>query len=85
MHMRVRLLLFAAHRELVGDSRLELDVPENSTAEDVYLIMEGRQPALEPLRPFTTFAVNRQIADPSTVLHPGDEIAFLQPSSGGAA
>lgn len=80
----MRLLLFAAHRELVGERQLELEVPDETTAEELYKLMEARQPALAPLRFYTNFAVNREVVSPSTPLQPGDEVAFLQPSSGGA-
>jgi molybdopterin converting factor subunit 1 len=81
--MQVRLLLFAAHREAVGRRRLEVEVPEGATAEDLYRLVQEKQPALSSLRPYTTFAVNREVVDPSSPLRPGDEVAFLQPVSGG--
>ena len=81
--VRIRLLLFARHRELAGVSQLELEVPERSTAEDVYSLLERNAPPIAALRPYTTYAVNREVVEPSRVLLPGDEIAFLLPSSGG--
>lgn len=81
--IRIRLLLFAAHREAVGESRIELDVPADATPDDVYRLLETRQPALAALRRYTSFAVNREMALPSTRLQSNDEVAFLQPVSGG--
>jgi len=81
--MRVRLLLFAAYRELLRETRLEVDLPDGATAQDLYRLMEDRQPHLAGLRSSTTFAVNREVAPASTVLRSGDEVAFLQPASGG--
>ena len=81
--MRVHLLLFAAHREIVGKSAIDMEVPEGSTAENLYHRLESERPELAALRPYTTFAVNRQVVAGSTVLHSGDEVAFLQPVSGG--
>lgn len=81
--MHVRLLLFAAYREIVGERQLELEVPDRTTVGDVYRIMEGKLPALAPLRPYTTFAVNREVVEAFTPLQAGDEVAFLQPASGG--
>ena len=76
-------MLFAAHREAAGRSRLEVEVPVGATAEDLYELVQQELPALAFLRPYTTFAVNRQVVDPSSPLRPGDEVAFLQPVSGG--
>ena len=81
--MTIRVLLFASFRELVGESRLDLDVPEGCTADDVFRMLEGRHPGLSALRDFTTFAVNRAVVGAGTTLQAGDELAFLQPVSGG--
>jgi MoaE-MoaD fusion protein len=81
--MLIRLRLFASHRELTGESLLDLDVPEDSTPEDLYRLLEERSPAISALRPYTTFAVNREVVEASTPLRQGDEVAFLQPVSGG--
>jgi molybdopterin converting factor small subunit len=81
--IHIRLLLFAAHREMVGRSQLDLDVARGATPEDVYRLLEAAQPSLAALRPYTSFAVNREMAEASTRLQSGDEVAFLQPVSGG--
>ena len=81
---KIHLLLFAAFREAAGFSRLELEVNSGATVEDVFDLLEKRHPHLAELRPFTTFAVNREVVSPDTTLHAGDEVAFLQPASGGA-
>ena len=81
--MTVRLLLFARYRELLGARHLDLEVREGTTAGDLYGLMEAREPALAELRPYVAIAVNREVVGPSHLLTPGDEVAFLQPVSGG--
>lgn len=81
--MRIEVLLFASHREIVGSGHVVLNVPQGATVEDLFDELESREPLLKTLRPYTTFAVNRQTVDPSTRLSPGDEVALLQPVSGG--
>lgn len=81
--MRVTVLLFAAFREAIGRNRLEIDLPEGATAEQVYSVLGRQQPAFDQMRPYTTFAVNRDVVSPNHRLKDGDEVAFLQPSSGG--
>ncbi|MGH2442566.1 MAG: MoaD/ThiS family protein [Chloroflexota bacterium] len=81
--MLVRVLLFASHRELFGQRQLELDIPSSSTPQDLFAILEERQPGLTRFRRYTAFAVNREVVGPDTELHAGDEIALLQPASGG--
>lgn len=83
--MQITLLLFASHRELAGTGRMVLDVAPGSTAGDLYDMLQDSHPRLGALRPYTTFAVNREVVEPATRLHPGDEVAFLQPASGGSS
>jgi molybdopterin converting factor small subunit len=83
--MRIRVLLFAAFREAVGASRLDLDVPEGTTVRQVFTILESRYPRLSALLPYTTYARNREVVDADTHVGPNDEVVFLQPASGGSA
>jgi MoaE-MoaD fusion protein len=82
MHITVKL--FASHRERAGTGSLDLDLPEGSTAEDAFAALSEDYPGLRETRPFTTFARNRHIVTGSEPLSPGDELALLQPVSGGA-
>lgn len=82
--MNVRLLLFASFREALGKADMELELPPGATAEELFSLLRERNSGLAALRPFTTFAVNREVVDGRTVLHDGDEVALLQPVSGGA-
>lgn len=81
MHVTVRL--FASHRERVGAPAVELDLAPESTAEDAFAALVQSYPALLETRSFTSFASNRQVVQPSHVLSEGDELALLQPVSGG--
>jgi len=81
--MRVTMRLFAGHRERAGTDRLQLDLPNDSTAHDAFLALAQRYPALGETEPFTTFARNRQVVGPAEPLGDGDEVALLQPVSGG--
>jgi len=80
---RVCVLLFAAYRELLGTSRLELTMPRGATLQDVYRALVVREPRLSQLRGSTTFALNREVVPPGSTVREGDEIALLQPVSGG--
>jgi sulfur-carrier protein len=79
----VVVVLFASHREVLGQSRVSLSVPRGTSVEGLYGELARREPRLKELRPFTTFAVNREVVDPSTILRDEDEVALLQPVSGG--
>jgi molybdopterin synthase catalytic subunit len=77
--MRVTLRLFAQLRERAGSRELELDLPEGARVDDA-LAAVGDLAAGLPV----VMAVNREYADGSVVLQPGDELALIPPVSGGA-
>lgn len=82
--IQITVLLFAAYRESVGQRCLSLNLPEGATAAEAFDHVSHGAPALDALRRYTSFAINRAVAVPETVLHDGDEVAFLQPASGGS-
>jgi molybdopterin converting factor small subunit len=81
--VHVQVLLFASHREAFGKSRVQVSVPWGTNIESLYRELVTRVPRMADLRPFTTFAVNREVVASSTILRDGDELALLQPVSGG--
>jgi sulfur-carrier protein len=81
--VQVQVLLFAAHREVFGKSRVHLSLPAGTDLEELFGELVTRVPRMADLRSFTTFALNREMVDASTVLRDGDEVALLQPVSGG--
>lgn len=82
--IHITVLLFAAYREAVGQRSLSLRIAKDTTAADVFNLISSATPALEALRAYTSFAVNRALCPAESVLHDGDEVAFLQPASGGS-
>jgi molybdopterin synthase sulfur carrier subunit len=82
--IRVRVLLFAAYREAMGKKAVDLDVASESSVSDVFAVLAPPGSNFARLRPFTTFAVNREVVTSETTVIDGDEIAFLQPVSGGS-
>ncbi len=83
--MTVRVLLFAVLRQRAGRESVELELEEGSTVADALAAL-GREPALAELldRVPVRMAVNRDYADPQTVLSGDDELALVPPVSGGA-
>ena len=81
--MKVKMLLFAVLTDIVGDASREIEVAEGTRALDIWSDLRSKHPELEPYErpPFT--AVNEEYVAPETVLHNGDEVAFIPPVSGG--
>ena len=74
--MVVSVRLFAGLRERAGAARVEVELPEPATVADLLAAME-----LAPRS--CVAAINREYADSSTRIAPGDEVALVPPVSGG--
>ena len=83
--MTVQVRLFARYRELAGTNALELDVPDKSTALDVFDCVAQRYPDMVPMRSSTLMAVDQQFVKPLTELRDGEELVLMPPVSGGSA
>jgi MoaE-MoaD fusion protein len=77
--VKVSVRLFAGLRERAGRGELELELPEGASVADA-LAAVGDLAAGVPL----VMAVNREYAEPTQALSPGDELALIPPVSGGA-
>ena len=81
--MQVRTLFFAAYRDAVGTSALELDLPEGATVGDLVRRVRARGAPFDRLPELPAVAINRTVVRGDAVLAPGDEVAFLPPVAGG--
>lgn len=80
----VTLRLFAVFREALGSGTLEREVPAGTTVGQLLARLIDEYPALAGAEATVSFSVNRTYASADTVLHAGDEVAFIPPVSGGA-
>jgi molybdopterin synthase catalytic subunit len=81
--MKVRVVLFAKPRELVGRPQVELALPAGATAADAWGQLSSRY-HLGPLPRSFRCAVNSEYAGWEDPLKEGDELAVIPPVSGGA-
>ena len=81
--MKVVVKLFAGAREVVGQTEIAAEIPENSSVGVLRESLRAGYPALEPLLPHALFAVNSNYASDNTLVQEGAEIAFIPPVSGG--
>jgi molybdopterin converting factor small subunit len=79
----VRVVAFARIRELLGTSVRELELPAGACISDAWNALTRSESALSSLAGSTRIARNGRIAEPSEVLHEGDELALLPPVGGG--
>ncbi len=81
--MKVRVVLFAKPRELVGRPNVDLALPSGATAADAWRQLSD-QYDLGPLPRSFRCAVNSEYARWEDPLKDGDELAVIPPVSGGA-
>jgi molybdopterin synthase catalytic subunit len=82
--MRIRVLLFAALREAVGEKELFLEVPDGASLQELLTELESTHPQVGPFRDHVLVSVNRERRPLETSLASGDEVALLPPVSGGS-
>jgi molybdopterin converting factor subunit 1 len=81
--VRVTVRLFARLRDIAGASELSRDIPPGATIGAVWRDLAGEYPELSGYERSLSSAVNADYAKMDSVLHDGDEVAFLPPVSGG--
>lgn len=82
--MKVRVKLFAVHRQLLGRREVEAEVPAGATIADVWRQLKTDHAPLSHLSDTVVAALNQDYAPLDAPVHEGDEIAFIPPVSGGA-
>ncbi len=81
--MRIKVMLFAQYREIVGQSQLTLDLAAGATVATAKEALEKNNPRLNLSGGMA--AINEKLAHADAQLKDGDELAFLPPVSGGEA
>jgi sulfur-carrier protein len=82
--MRIPVQLFARYREAVGRGRVDVEVADGATVEDVWTALAAAHPILIRYRPHTLFAIGTDYVDADRPVRAGDELACFPPVSGGA-
>ena len=81
--MRVNILHFASFREAAGQDEERRELPEGTRVSDLWLTLRGEIPLFGRYPAMPPAAVKREYVGPETILHDGDEVAFLPPVAGG--
>src|SRR5579862_6248611 len=82
--MKVTVLFFGITHDLTGSAHEQVELAEGTTLGVLRRHCEARFPKLLTIGNALLLAINQEIADGSTTLHDGDEVAFMPPVSGGA-
>ena len=82
--MQVRLLFFATLKDIVGSREMRMDMPANSTVDDLLNQLEQAYPRFKDYRSVLLTAVNEEYVGRNVAIADGDEVAIFPPVSGGA-
>jgi molybdopterin converting factor subunit 1 len=80
--MQLNILLFGITKEIVGQQKLSLEVPEEATVPVLMDQLRQQYPKLSELKSLM-IAVNDEYAQEKQALQEWDEIALIPPVSGG--
>ena len=81
--MTVKVLLFAAARELVGKEEIEIELDEPATIDQLRGALQRRYPQLNDLLSASNWAVNQTYVGPGHPLENGCQVGLIPPVSGG--
>jgi len=81
--LKFTLKLFASFREAFGNSSVEYEMSEGSTAGDLVEEVLETFPSLERFRGHVVVTINKQSVSPEIQIEEGDEVSILPPVSGG--
>ena len=82
----IDIIYFASLKAIVGKDQESLDLGPETTVRQLAEIISKTSPQMgEMIREKKVMiSVNQDMADNDTIIHDGDEVAFLPPFSGGA-
>jgi molybdopterin converting factor subunit 1 len=81
--IRLNVLFFGRLKDAIGHSQESVEIASDSRIEDLFAQCVARHPELAEHRRTIAVSRNREFAAWTTLLQPGDEVAFLPPVSGG--
>ena len=80
--MNIKLLFFGRARELIKNSIIHLDMPDNSSLRELVNIMNDKYPVLNEISIIYS-KNNEYMYSLDTIINNGDVIGFIPPISGG--
>ncbi|GLG00993.1 molybdopterin synthase sulfur carrier subunit [Alicyclobacillus hesperidum subsp. aegles] len=81
--MQIEIRLFANLKEIMGQDKIRIDVPDGLPAGELASLVASRYPQLEDALANVLVAKNHALARPADTFRPTDEIAFIPPVGGG--
>ena len=81
--MMIRVKVFAAAKEIVGDGHVELELADGACVGDLKSALIDQIPKLKELIGRSAFALDQQYASDEDLIADSCEVALIPPVSGG--
>lgn len=82
-NISVKLLYFGQLRERLGKSQAKMDLFQAVKVGDLFCQILGDDPHLKSWQGSVLYAINQEQVSGDTVVHDGDEVAFMPAMAGG--
>ncbi len=80
----IHVIIFAHLRELIGQQKIDLEIPQGTDVLSLKRIISTHYPRIQPALDTIIIAVNQEFAPDTTVIPEGAEVAIFPPVSGGS-
>jgi len=81
--MKVSVALFAQARDLIGDGKVEIDLPAGADVQMLRQRLQQQCPAAAELIARASIAIDDRFASAGDVLDESQEVSLIPPVSGG--
>lgn len=81
--MKIKLLLFAAAKEIVGANQLVIELSDGDNVAALKAAVNKKHPAIADLVARSAFSVDQKYASDETLIEDSSEVAMIPPVSGG--
>jgi molybdopterin converting factor subunit 1 len=80
--MIITVLFFGITTDLVGDSKMQIEVAQNCSIVSFKAVLKNQFPQLDKINSYA-IAINEEYAADQSILNEGDVVAVIPPVSGG--
>ncbi len=81
--MKIKVLYFSSLKDKLGKNMEDIDLPENSTVEDLISTLKEKYSEISDSLDNVMLALNEEYVEKNTPVKDGDTVALIPPVSGG--